>query len=257
MTGNRFTWEKCRGTDAWVEERLDRVVANLDWTDLYSEASVLNILTATSNHCATFLNPVLNRLRASKRTFKFESAWLSEEGCKNIVDSSWQQSVSLHFQQHITLCGQNLWNWGGDYFRQLGSRIQHLNHLLKVLNKSRRPSVVSQFLQAENEFDGLLRQEEIFWKQRSKQLWLKHGDYNTKFFTILHPFDIIQPRVTESMNTQLLEPFTIDEVKATLFDMAPEKAPGLASFFLSTFLASCGTWPIYVYLKLPKYLYIS
>ncbi|XP_031104441.1 uncharacterized protein LOC116007924 [Ipomoea triloba] len=30
MQGNRFTWERGRGTDNWVEERLDRAVATLD-----------------------------------------------------------------------------------------------------------------------------------------------------------------------------------------------------------------------------------
>ena len=31
LFGGHFTWERHRGTDAWVEERLDRGFANSNW----------------------------------------------------------------------------------------------------------------------------------------------------------------------------------------------------------------------------------
>lgn len=66
-------------------------------------------------------------------------------------------------------------------------------------------------------------------------------------------FNRVQSGVTDSMNTKLLQPFTMDEVKAALFSMAPEKAPGpdgmTPSFYqhfwpivgqdLSTFVINC------------------
>ena len=35
LFGGHFTWERHRGTDAWVEERLDRGFANMNWQRIF------------------------------------------------------------------------------------------------------------------------------------------------------------------------------------------------------------------------------
>lgn len=40
----------------------------------------------------------------------------------------------------------------------------------------------AEFLEVSKKLDNFLRQQEIYWAQRSWVPWLKHGDKNTKFF---------------------------------------------------------------------------
>ena len=44
-----------------------------------------------------------------------------------------------------------------------------------------------EFLEVSKELDDLLMKQEIFWAQRSRVSWLKHGDKNgIFFFTLKH-----------------------------------------------------------------------
>lgn len=84
------TWERGSGTEAWVEERLDRVVACKYWCTLLEAAKVINILTRTSDHSAIFLG--VNETRVSggstRRGFRFEMAWLLDAGCRGVVEQA-------------------------------------------------------------------------------------------------------------------------------------------------------------------------
>ncbi|XP_019186418.1 PREDICTED: uncharacterized protein LOC109181118 [Ipomoea nil] len=82
MIGGRFTWERGHGTDAWVEERLDRAVATIEWSDIHEEVVVQNLQTLWSDHSAIFVDLEPRPMRTAMRKFRFEAAWLLEEGCE-------------------------------------------------------------------------------------------------------------------------------------------------------------------------------
>lgn len=55
MLGHKFTWERGRGTNHCVEERLDKEVVSPNWRDLFVDASVMNLHATTSDHSAIYL----------------------------------------------------------------------------------------------------------------------------------------------------------------------------------------------------------
>ena len=50
FNGYRFTWRNGKGGAAFVEERLDRVVATSEWREMFPRTKVRRIPTSYSNH---------------------------------------------------------------------------------------------------------------------------------------------------------------------------------------------------------------
>ncbi|XP_019192477.1 PREDICTED: uncharacterized protein LOC109186787 [Ipomoea nil] len=257
MMGYPFTWEKGKGTPNWIEERLDKVLTSQSWRDIVPDASVQNILTRKSDHSALFLG-ILNlreRMGGLRRGFRFEMAWLHDEGCRDVVEKAWDEGAGRGLQECISICGNRLSRWGGERFHKFGERIRNLRKEQLRLRGCNDPSSLAEFQLLEECLCRIEAQEDTYWRQRAKQHWLKNADANTKYyhsgdwvegdamrnviynyyktiFTSGPPSDSgeflgnIASRVTQAQNELLLRPFDASEVKSALFSMFPNKAPG-------------------------------
>ncbi|XP_024039536.1 uncharacterized protein LOC112098144 [Citrus clementina] len=91
----QFTWERSRGTENWVEERLDRALASNSWIHFFPRAKVISLEASCSDHLPIFLDPapVVRTPRVKK--FHFENIWLRESDCVEVVKDSWASSISV------------------------------------------------------------------------------------------------------------------------------------------------------------------
>lgn len=90
----------------------------------------------------------------------------------------------------LTFLKANLRNWAKDNFGNSNLLTKNLLielHSLDSLNEIRSLFEVEGIWisQIRVELHSLLKQEEIYWKQRSRITWLKEGDSNTKYFNLL------------------------------------------------------------------------
>ncbi|KAK1360028.1 hypothetical protein POM88_044502 [Heracleum sosnowskyi] len=68
IVGHQYTWEKGRGTNAWMEVRLDRVLTNEEWLKLFPLAKLYNTEGAPLDHSLIVLVPKRVAADATKRS---------------------------------------------------------------------------------------------------------------------------------------------------------------------------------------------
>ncbi|EEF31946.1 conserved hypothetical protein [Ricinus communis] len=94
---------------------------------------------------------------------RFEAHWVKRSDCKLIVWDNWRNGLSIV-------------NWIDVYAR--------VENCLNSLNQIPRHSIIQELNRVENEIDGLLEREELYWKKRAKVHWLKEGDKNIAYFHV-------------------------------------------------------------------------
>ncbi|XP_062104477.1 uncharacterized protein LOC133815684 [Humulus lupulus] len=179
LVGLQFTWEKSRRTENWIEVWLDRTLVCHAWMSLFQSTRVLNLEITSSDHSPIFLDP---NFRYAHKKFHFENAWLREPSCFQIVEDCWSRNRTLSVWEKTAACRDMLEEWGTRITRNFKERIQKCKLQLRQLKGKRDGASIYAYKGTKNLLAEIFHQKEVFWRQRSKQFWLKNGDQNSKFF---------------------------------------------------------------------------
>lgn len=102
--------------------------------------------------------------------------------CFQIIKDYWEDESVENVNQKIRKCAENLDVWGREITSCFVKRIKDCKIRLKALRCKRDSQSMIEYERTRKQQHLILDQKEIFWRQRSKQLWLQARDKNMKYF---------------------------------------------------------------------------
>lgn len=191
LPDRKYTW-----TNGRHFALLDRFFCTNSFVDIFPHSEVSSVSSYGSDHCPLLLNTTANAALVPP-LFRFESTWLKEPDFVQLIIKWWidsplspQGDVAYQWKQKLSSLTRKIRGWAKNHYgakrkqkQQFLSSLHSLEHIKE--SRALSPDELSLWTHTKNALDQIYLEEEIHWKQRSKQKWLAEGDYNTKFFHLV------------------------------------------------------------------------
>lgn len=183
--GPRFTWRgPVVGYAMRLFKRLDRALCNAAWKSSFGEAKVIVGPRIQSDHHPLVIKLEAGTNRIGERPFRFEAAWLTHEGFKDVVGRHWRHDIKTW--DALKALEGDLQEWNVRSFGHIRQRkcavIKRIEGIQRSIQTAGNPFLEELEGQLQNELRLILLQEEILWFQKARTKWLNDGDRNTSYY---------------------------------------------------------------------------
>lgn len=181
--GNQLSWAGVRDR-AWVQCRLDRSFGNDEWFRLFPRAQMEYMALWASDHRPIRISFAAESSTLDRGRFYFDKRIVGREGAEEAVDRGWNNNhhnEDTSLLDRIACCRQELSKWKKAH--NMNSKVQILELRERLECEITKLSPDLELLkQMKRDLAQAYRDEELFWRQRCREQWLKEGDRNTRYF---------------------------------------------------------------------------
>lgn len=243
LENRAYTWSSKRPQPNF--SRIDRVFLTQGWSLRFPMISLRALEMVVSDHCPLVLSCC--QRRPIKRELKWENYWFAYPEVRQMVVQTWEEGDSniglAGFYARTTALHKKLRSWDKERFGRLAQRIELGRKAVLLYDRLEelRPLSQEEFKRRQglrNTIFELANIEEKRWLQRSRCLWLREGDNNTRYF---HKFassratknaitSLNHEGVTITNQTDILKAFQ-DHLKALLGSSSETATVNLAKLY--------------------------
>lgn len=191
LHGRAFTWSNEQERPTLV--RLDRVLASVDWDELFPHAHLRGLGSDASDHCPLLLQMNLSAIRRAR--FHFEIFWIEFDDYEQTVNTAWRtpthaQDPFLRLDGLLRNLVRELQRWSATKVGDVKAQLLMARELIRQLDtaqETRQLSDEERGLRSRTKLRclGLSSLERTIARQRSRVRQLAEGDANTAYFHLV------------------------------------------------------------------------